>query len=70
MLDDGVKVISARTLDNKTITLTDDKKAIEVQVSADADNAVRVQDDGIFVPAGILLTDLAGNPIGRLLQNI
>lgn len=69
MLDDGVKVVSARTLDNKTITL-DDKKAIEVQVSADADNAVRVQDDGIFVPAGILLTDLAGNPIGRLLQNI
>lgn len=66
MLDDGVKVISNRTLDNKTIKLTDDKTAIEVKVSQDDDNAVKVSEDGIYVPAGILLTDLSGQPIGRL----
>ena len=61
MLDDGVKVISNRTLDNKTIKLTDDKTAIEVKVSQDDDNAVKVSEDGIYVPAGYIINRFIGS---------
>ena len=61
MLDDGVKVISNRTLDNKTIKLTDDKTAIEVKVSQDDDNAVKVSEDGIYVPAGDFINRFIGS---------
>ena len=61
------KVISDRTLDNKTISLNDEKTAIEVKISDDSANAVKVNADGIFVErANILITDLAGNPLGQL----
>lgn len=66
----GVKVISERTLDNKTIKLNDAKDAIEVNVSKKDGNAVKVNEDGIFVDksaiADLMITDLAGNPIGKI----
>lgn len=65
-----VRVISERTLDNKTIRLNDDQDAIEVSVSKKDGNAVKVTEDGIFVDKGmvadLIITDLEGNPIGKI----
>lgn len=63
----GVRVISERTLDNKTIKMTEAADAIEVGVSTEEDNAVSIREDGLYVKqADILITDLAGNPLGKL----
>lgn len=68
----GVRVISERTLDNKTIKMTDTADAIEVGVSTEEGNAVSIKEDGLYVKqapiAEILLTDLAGNPLGKLVE--
>lgn len=68
----GVRVISERTLDNKTIKLTDDNEAIEVQVSDAENNAVKVKEDGIYVEQGfvpdLVITDLDGVPIGKIVS--
>lgn len=68
----GVRVISERTLDNKTIKMTDTADAIEVGVSAEEGNAVSIKEDGLYVKqaplAEILLTDLSGNPLGKLVE--
>lgn len=63
-----VRVISERTLDNKTIKLSDTKDAIEVQVSDDVDNVIKVTEEGLKVP-GFEIRDLEGNIIGRLISN-
>lgn len=63
-----VRVISERTLDNKTIKLSDNKDAIEVQVSDDVDNVIKVTEEGLKVP-GFEIRDLEGNIIGRLISN-
>lgn len=68
----GVRVISERTLDNKTIKLTDDQDAIEVQVSDAENNAVKVKEDGIYVEQGpapdLIITDLDDVPIGKIVS--
>lgn len=67
----GVKVISNRTLDEKTIKINADQTAIEVGVSTAEDNAVSVKDDGLYVKqtvADIVITDLSGNPLGKLVK--
>lgn len=68
----GVKVISNRTLDEKTIKINADQTAIEVGVSTAEDNAVSVKDDGLYVKqtiADIVITDLSGNPLGKLVKS-
>ena len=67
----GVRVISERTLDEKTIKINAEKTAIEVGVSTAEDNAVSVKDDGLYVKqtiADIVITDLSGNPLGKLVK--
>lgn len=67
----GIKVISNRTLDEKTIKINADQTAIEVGVSTADDNAVSVKDDGLYVKqtiADIVITDLSGNPLGKLVK--
>lgn len=63
------KVISERTLDNKTIQINEKGDAIEVKVASGDDNLVQVTEDGIKVakPNTIKLKSLGGQDLGDLI---
>lgn len=63
------KVISERNLDNRTIKKTKDGTKIQVQVSSDDTNMLKVTENGLEVrkPNTIKLTSLGGVEIGEVI---
>ena len=66
----STKVLSERTLDNKTIRKNEQGTAIEVMVAPD-DNLLQVTDEGLKVqkPVTVKLMSLGGKDIGEVIIN-
>lgn len=67
----NVKVISERNLDENTITKSEDGKKIQVKVSQDESNLIKVTEQGLTVqaPKTVKLNSLGGQEIGELIIN-
>lgn len=65
------KVISERNLDETTITKSEDGKKIQVKVSQDETNWIKVTDQGLTAqpPKTVKLNSLGGKEIGELIVN-